>query len=64
MTTTTYVTIESADHDYDHETTIDTDMYQVDRRHRSHVERRLRECFEELWGHEVIITFHDEHATA
>jgi hypothetical protein len=38
-------------------------MTSLDEFHQQHVERRLRECFTELWGAEVIITFHEERFT-
>ncbi|MCS4044662.1 hypothetical protein GGQ00_003122 [Salinibacter ruber] len=44
-------------------TTIDTQLQEMNEFHRDHVESRLRECFEELWGDEVIITFHEDAST-
>jgi len=49
--------VESAHHDHDRRTEIDTGMAQLDETHRRHAASRLRECFRELWGHEVIVTF-------
>jgi len=44
-------------------TEIDLQMTSLDEFHQQHVESRLRECFTELWGVEVIITFHEERFT-
>jgi len=49
--------VESAIYDSNRSTTVDTDMAQMDDHHRQHVANRLRECFEELWGHSVIVRF-------
>jgi hypothetical protein len=60
MPDTLRVTVESAHYDYNNSTTVDTQMHRMDEAHRQHVARRLRECFSELWGHEVIVTFPED----
>jgi len=44
-------------------TEIDLQMMSLDEPQQRHVESRLRECFTELWGADVIITFHEEQFT-
>lgn len=51
--------VESAHHDHDRRTEVDTGMAQLDETHRRHAASRLRECFRELWGHEVVVTLSD-----
>jgi len=55
--------VESAHYDHDRRTEVDTIMAQLDDAHRRHAASRLRECFRELWGHEVVVTFPESEQT-